>query len=38
MSFKLQIIKGIFSPDWKGLQMVPLDRFEVERIPHYVYY
>jgi hypothetical protein len=21
--------KGIVSPDWKGLQMVPLDRFEV---------
>jgi hypothetical protein len=23
------IIKGIGSPDWKGLQMVSLDRFEV---------
>jgi hypothetical protein len=23
------IIKGIVSPDWKGLQMVSLDRFEV---------
>jgi hypothetical protein len=22
-------IKGIVSPDWKGLQMVSLDRFEV---------
>jgi hypothetical protein len=25
---KLQI-KGIVSPDWKGLQMISLDRFEV---------
>jgi hypothetical protein len=23
------LIKGIVSPDWKGLQMVSLDRFEV---------
>jgi hypothetical protein len=23
------IVKGIVSPDWKGLQMVSLDRFEV---------
>jgi hypothetical protein len=23
------ILKGIVSPDWKGLQMVSLDRFEV---------
>jgi hypothetical protein len=23
------IIKGIVSPDWKGLQMISLDRFEV---------
>jgi hypothetical protein len=22
-------VKGIVSPDWKGLQMVSLDRFEV---------
>jgi hypothetical protein len=22
-------IKGIVSPDWKGLQMISLDRFEV---------
>jgi hypothetical protein len=22
-------LKGIVSPDWKGLQMVSLDRFEV---------
>jgi hypothetical protein len=25
----LASIKGIVSPDWKGLQMVSLDRFEV---------
>jgi hypothetical protein len=31
-------IKGIVSPDWKGLQMVSLDRFEVYRIPLYVYF
>jgi hypothetical protein len=24
-----QCFKGIVSPDWKGLQMVSLDRFEV---------
>jgi hypothetical protein len=24
-----EFIKGIVSPDWKGLQMVSLDRFEV---------
>jgi hypothetical protein len=24
-----QNLKGIVSPDWKGLQMVSLDRFEV---------
>jgi hypothetical protein len=23
------LIKGIVSPDWKGLQMVSLERFEV---------
>jgi hypothetical protein len=23
------LFKGIVSPDWKGLQMVSLDRFEV---------
>jgi hypothetical protein len=23
------LVKGIVSPDWKGLQMVSLDRFEV---------
>jgi hypothetical protein len=23
------VVKGIVSPDWKGLQMVSLDRFEV---------
>jgi hypothetical protein len=23
------LLKGIVSPDWKGLQMVSLDRFEV---------
>jgi hypothetical protein len=23
------ILKGIVSPDWKGLQMISLDRFEV---------
>jgi hypothetical protein len=23
------MLKGIVSPDWKGLQMVSLDRFEV---------
>jgi hypothetical protein len=30
--FKIKMhvyIKGIVSPDWKGLQMVSLDRFEV---------
>jgi hypothetical protein len=26
---QLTILKGIVSPDWKGLQMVSLDRFEV---------
>jgi hypothetical protein len=31
-------LKGIVSPDWKGLQMVSLDRFEVKRIPLYVYF
>jgi hypothetical protein len=25
----LIFIKGIVTPDWKGLQMVSLDRFEV---------
>jgi hypothetical protein len=25
----LNIFKGIVSPDWKGLQMISLDRFEV---------
>jgi hypothetical protein len=25
----LLMLKGIVSPDWKGLQMVSLDRFEV---------
>jgi hypothetical protein len=24
-----QLLKGIVSPDWKGLQMISLDRFEV---------
>jgi hypothetical protein len=31
-----QSIKGIVSPDWKGLHMFSLDRFEVERKPLYV--
>jgi hypothetical protein len=26
---KIIFVKGIVSPDWKGLQMVSLDRFEV---------
>jgi co-chaperonin GroES (HSP10) len=26
---KKKSVKGIVSPDWKGLQMVSLDRFEV---------
>jgi hypothetical protein len=26
---KSEHVKGIVSPDWKGLQMVSLDRFEV---------
>jgi hypothetical protein len=25
----VEILKGIVSPDWKALQMVSLDRFEV---------
>jgi hypothetical protein len=29
--------KGIVSRDWKGLQMVSLDRFEVQRIPLYLF-
>jgi hypothetical protein len=30
ISFEIVIIfKGIVSPDWKGLQMVSFDRFEV---------
>jgi hypothetical protein len=29
MKIATKNIKGIVSPDWKGLQMVSLDRFEV---------
>jgi hypothetical protein len=29
---------GIVSRDWKGLQMLSLDRFEIQRIPDYVYF
>jgi hypothetical protein len=29
MSDKSSFVKGIVSPDWTGLQMVSLDRFEV---------
>jgi hypothetical protein len=25
----IALFKGIVSPDWKGLQMISLDRFEV---------
>jgi hypothetical protein len=32
------LLKGIVSPDWKGLQMISLDRFEVYRIPLHVYF
>jgi hypothetical protein len=35
---KFYSFKGIVSRDWKGLQMVSLDRFEVLRIPLYVYF
>jgi hypothetical protein len=28
-SKRQSLFKGIVSPDWKGLQMVSLDRFEV---------
>jgi hypothetical protein len=28
-TFLLSYLKGIVSPDWKGLQMVSLDKFEV---------
>jgi hypothetical protein len=29
-------VKGIVSQDWEGLQMVSLERFEVQMIPYYV--
>jgi hypothetical protein len=34
--FAKSFFKGIVSPDWKGLHMFSLDRFEVLRKPLYV--
>jgi hypothetical protein len=30
----MNALTGIVSRDWKGLQIISLDRFEVLRIPH----